>query len=52
MNPALANTGEFAKYVHSIIEKYRVPGQPVILTGHSFGPDLIAEYITQELLMM
>lgn len=46
-NPALADTENFAKYVNSVLEKYRVPGQKVILVGHSFGPDVIAEYITR-----
>lgn len=46
-NPALANAEDFAKYMDDIINKYRVPGQPVILVGHSFGPDIIAEYITR-----
>jgi pimeloyl-ACP methyl ester carboxylesterase len=47
MNPALSKTKEFAEYIESIIQKYKVPGQKVILVGHSFGPDLIAEYITR-----
>ena len=46
-NPALSNTKDFADYIESIVQKLKVPGQPVILAGHSFGPDLIAEYITR-----
>ena len=46
-NPALADAKNFAAYVDSIVQKYKVPGQPVILVGHSFGPDVIAEYITR-----
>ncbi len=46
-NPALANSKEFADYVHKIIESVRVPGQRIILAGHSFGPDIISEYITR-----
>jgi pimeloyl-ACP methyl ester carboxylesterase len=47
MNPALANSAEFAAYVERIVQKYKVAGQPVILVGHSFGPDIISEYITR-----
>ncbi len=46
-NPALAKSAEFAAYVERIVQKYKVPGQPVILVGHSFGPDIISEYITR-----
>lgn len=46
-NPALSNTKEFADYMERIIQKHKVPGQPVILVGHSFGPDIIAEYVTR-----
>lgn len=34
----------FMKWIHEIITKYRRPGQPVYLVGHSFGPDVAAEY--------
>ncbi len=46
-NPALANAANYAEYMNRIIERYRVPNQKVILVGHSFGPDVIAEYITR-----
>ncbi len=46
-NPALNDTATFMEYMKNIIEKYRVPGQKVILAGHSFGPDLILEFITR-----
>lgn len=46
-NPALADSANFAEYLNKIIEKYKVPGQKVILVGHSFGPDVIAEYVTR-----
>lgn len=46
-NPALADPKNFAEYVDKIIQKYKVEGQPVILVGHSFGPDVIAEYVTR-----
>lgn len=46
-NPALANSANYAEYMNKIIERYRVPNQKVILVGHSFGPDVIAEYITR-----
>lgn len=46
-NPGLANPEAYAKYMDDLINKYRVPKQKVILMGHSFGPDVIAEYITR-----
>lgn len=44
-NPLLARGKDFADWVNSIVEKHRVPGQKVILIGHSFGPDAISEVI-------
>jgi pimeloyl-ACP methyl ester carboxylesterase len=46
-NPALAQTEAFTAYMDRIIQAYKVPGQKVIFVGHSFGPDVIAEYITR-----
>ena len=46
-NPALANAANYAEYMNNIIQRYRQPGQRVILVGHSFGPDVIGEYITR-----
>lgn len=46
-NPALRNTKEFAEYVDKIVRSVRNEGQPVILVGHSFGPDIMGEYVTR-----
>jgi len=46
-NPMLAQSKEFADYVDKIVQSVRVEGQPVILVGHSFGPDIMAEFITR-----
>ena len=46
-NPALARTAAFSEYLDQLITKVRQPGQPVYLVGHSFGPDVMAEYITR-----
>lgn len=46
-NPALARTEAFSDYLDKLINKVRQPGQPVYLVGHSFGPDVMAEYITR-----
>jgi hypothetical protein len=46
-NPNLAKTAEFSAYLDKMIASLRQPGQKVILVGHSFGPDLISEYITR-----
>jgi pimeloyl-ACP methyl ester carboxylesterase len=46
-NPGLANTKAMAEYMDSIVKHLRNPNQKVILVGHSFGPDIIAEYISR-----
>ena len=46
-NPLLGGTEAYAEYMDKIIQMYKVPGQKVILVGHSFGPDVIAEYVTR-----
>lgn len=46
-NPKLANTADYAEYVNAIVQRVKQPGQPVYLVGHSFGPDVIAEFITR-----
>jgi pimeloyl-ACP methyl ester carboxylesterase len=46
-NPLMTQTKEFADYVDALVRSIRVPGQPVILVGHSFGPDVMAEFITR-----
>jgi hypothetical protein len=30
--------------LNDMIEKYRIPGKPVYLAGHSFGPEIVFEY--------
>ena len=35
----------FMRWVKKIIDKYKVPGMPVYLIGHSFGADLIPEFM-------
>ncbi|MGZ3694988.1 MAG: alpha/beta hydrolase, partial [Bdellovibrionota bacterium] len=46
-NPGLANTKAMAEYLDSILKHLKNPNQKVILVGHSFGPDIIAEYISR-----
>jgi pimeloyl-ACP methyl ester carboxylesterase len=31
--------------LHKLVEEYRIKGKPVYLVGHSFGPDLAAEFV-------
>lgn len=38
----------FMDWVKRIIQKHRVPGQPVYVIGHSFGPDVSAELISRD----
>lgn len=45
LNPKLAITSNYMEYLNDFIQSYRVEGQKVYLIGHSFGPDLIAEYL-------
>lgn len=35
------------RWLHAIIQKIQASGKPIYLVGHSFGPDVIAEYITR-----
>lgn len=44
-DPEMAKSDVFMKWLHGLIEAHKNPGQPVYLVGHSFGPDLIAEYL-------
>lgn len=37
----------FMNWIHSIVQEVKKAGKPVYLVGHSFGPDVIAEYITR-----
>lgn len=46
-NPNLAKTEVFSAYLDSIVKHLGNPGQPVYIIGHSFGPDLIAEFATR-----
>lgn len=42
---SLATTEKFMKMVDDLIKKYKVPGKPVYLSGHSFGPEIVFEYV-------
>jgi pimeloyl-ACP methyl ester carboxylesterase len=46
-NPLLTGTKEMADYVGALIKSVRIPDQKVILAGHSFGPEVMAEFITR-----
>ena len=46
-NEAFNNADYFMEWMRKIVNEYRVPGKPVYLAGHSFGPDVIAEFITR-----
>ncbi len=46
IDSSFGNAGNFMEYINTLINKYRVPGQPVYLVGHSFGVNVIAEYIS------
>lgn len=35
----------FFASLHDMINEYRVKGMPVFMVGHSFGPDIAAEYV-------
>jgi pimeloyl-ACP methyl ester carboxylesterase len=39
------NADYFMSWINRIVSKYRSPGVPVYMVGHSFGPDVIAEYL-------
>lgn len=39
------NADYFMKWVRQVLEPARASGKPVYLVGHSFGPDVIAEYL-------
>jgi hypothetical protein len=47
INSKYGSTEYYMKYILTMIEKYRVEGKPVILVGHSFGVNVIAEFITR-----
>ena len=44
-NHKVAQTEKFMTQLNRMIEKFRIPGKPVYLAGHSFGPELIFEYV-------
>jgi pimeloyl-ACP methyl ester carboxylesterase len=46
-NPLTAFANRWMSDINKMIEKVRVPGQPIYLVGHSFGVDAISEYITR-----
>jgi pimeloyl-ACP methyl ester carboxylesterase len=39
--------GYFMEWVRSIVLEAKKAGVPVVLAGHSFGPDVILEYVTR-----
>ena len=39
------NVDFFMKWIHEVLRPARESGKPVFLVGHSFGPDVIAEYL-------
>lgn len=41
------NADSFMKWLHQIIQQIKVSKKPLYLVGHSFGPDVIAEYVTR-----
>jgi pimeloyl-ACP methyl ester carboxylesterase len=47
-DPKLVYPKKFNEYLDRLIQKYRVRGQPVYLAGHSFGPELAAEYLRRK----
>ncbi len=47
LSPKFNDANYFMKWVHSIVMDARKSGKPVFLEGHSFGPDVIAEFIAR-----
>lgn len=41
------NADVFMKWLHQILQKIKASKKPIYLVGHSFGPDVIAEYLTR-----
>ncbi|MBL7557378.1 MAG: alpha/beta fold hydrolase [Bdellovibrionaceae bacterium] len=37
----------YSEYILQLIQKFRIEGKPVVLVGHSFGVNIIAEFITR-----
>lgn len=44
LRPRFDDVNYFFKWLHEVIEGLRIPGKPLYLAGHSFGPLVIAEY--------
>ncbi|WP_413577875.1 alpha/beta fold hydrolase [Bdellovibrio sp. HCB290] len=42
---AFQNSDYFMRWIDKIVTKAKAAGKPVYLVGHSFGPDVIAEYM-------
>lgn len=42
------NSKFFMDWIDKIVSEAKRSGKPVYLVGHSFGPDVIAEYVTQK----
>jgi pimeloyl-ACP methyl ester carboxylesterase len=45
--PKFNDVNHFMAWIHQIVLEAKKSGKPVYLFGHSFGPDVIAEYITR-----
>lgn len=43
----MANSNHFMEWIRSIVLEAKKSGKPVYLAGHSYGPDVIFEFITR-----
>lgn len=46
-DPKFNEANHFMEWTKSIVNEAKKTGKPVILVGHSFGPDVILEFITR-----
>lgn len=47
INSKYGSARYYMQYIQNVIQKYKIEGKPVILIGHSFGVNVISEFITQ-----
>ena len=47
LSPKFNDVEYFMKWVDSIVQEAKKSGKPIYLVGHSFGPDVISEYVTR-----
>ena len=47
LSPKFNDVAFFMKWVDSIVQEAKKSGKPVYLVGHSYGPDVISEYVTR-----